>query len=262
MDQNPFLLNPDHRAVLDGDRTALDVQKSGGRLVVGLIGTAVFGLLVLGMAGVLSRYLVTEARLRANGVITEAEVLEHGAFIDPDDPDDITDARWWIVYRFEAGGEAYQREQDIRPATYEATEGLAVVPVRYLPANPELARVAVPAEEQFNTGGVVALSAGMLAFGGIGAIFARQVVVARRQPRALRAAGQPLDGQLRRARGFGETPDTYRVAMVGAFVSPKTGDRITVTAEAPRPDLYGAELPPSGTPIVIWYASDELYQVL
>lgn len=246
------LITPGHAAVLAGDRGALQVRHSfTERPLFGFVGSAGFMLVGVLMTVVLLRYLITETRLSTGGTLTEAQVVERTADIDPEDPDDIRDAAWTIVYRFTVGGETYTQTQEILPDVFVATRGMEAVPVRYWPPDPALNRLAVPGAERFNTGGVVVLGIAIGLAYSVGSVFLRAGVLAGQRAQTLRERGQAVTAQVTNTRH-----DEATATLTYTFRSPYSGELITDTVTT------SAEAVPESRTIVVWAASDDLYQVL
>jgi hypothetical protein len=167
---------------------------------------------------------------------------------------------YFLTYRYSARDRAgitrsYTHEENVGPQLYDHLAVGTFVSVRYLIRKPTAATIAwtpvLPASYP-------------LGAGGSGVVVLVSVVVAVRKMRhlhRLKDEGWLLAGTLLGCTSQKDSKGNLTITICYRFQTP-TGDTLEREASRQRNDLKSAALPHAGTPIVVVYASDKLYQVL
>lgn len=249
----PFLLNPKHAAYINGFKR---FSPNGAR-----IGYTIFMLLVAAGTAVVvflaGRALFENIGLAQTGKQVPAVIVKH---YTEDCGDDGT--CYHLVASYSVADKTgklrnYTRDDSVSEDEYRRYT-TAPVKVIYLPDNPAVARLVLG---EYNAFWPIALNIGSILLAllvGLGFLWGSWKALVK----SVRLAryGQMLWGQLEEIKGE-EDDGTYSIKVKYSFANP-AGDTLTGKASQIRNDLKKAQLPWSGTPLVVLYTDDKTYKVL
>lgn len=130
-----FLVNPNNADFVRGKAAA----PADGGTRAALLGYFIFTLLMvvaLLLGGVTFVQWRNYNALSTSGVTTDASVIDQRVSQDSDNAD-----TYYLTYRFEVGGNGYQRELSVGRELYRATVIGDTLPVIYLPGDPTVSRL-------------------------------------------------------------------------------------------------------------------------
>jgi hypothetical protein len=243
-----FLLNPRNMAFVLGQTRRL-ASAGYGCVMLFFIPFLVVGAFFL-VYGVKSVY--EWQQLTTEGVTTRAKFIDRSISTDSDGDD-----TYYVTFQFGLDNRTYGVEQSVDSSTYYGAETGVIVDIVYVPANPQLARIAgmeAGEEEIF----LVVFS---LCWNGIVLLIFLSVVAGWRRVRRLSREGQIVRGELVSASGRRGNKGNYFVTVNYRFRTPG-GEELSGKETATRNDLRGRELPAPGTPLSILYKDRKTHMAL
>lgn len=257
----PFLLRPGSEQWLRDQAGPLPGTVPRGcvliPIVVAVMGIALFcgGRWQQGRVDSFKRNLAT-----AKGLVIDRRVNSTLTVIDAENGIYDSEDEYHVSYRFSAPAAAGQRQIDaessVSKETYEGLKQGDEVTVHYDSTNPSFSTI---------SGATGPAPFVLIGFGTmlvvIGLIGVLVVLVARHQKLALAREGEMLEGHIVSCTSRKDSEDRLLVDVKYQFVSP-SGQEITASATAARPDLSELTLPAAHTPVIVLYASDSNYQLM
>jgi hypothetical protein len=243
-----FLLCGENQGFVDGysDRIAgWHENVLLGALFVVMISTVLLGFIVVQWQEWI--------QFRDQGVPTGGVIVGHRIVDGKSDT-------YYLTYRYSARDGAgitgsYTHEERVFPKLYNDLTVGTFISVRYLVRRPTIATIAwtpaLPVSYPFGSAG-----SGLVSLVGVAVL-----VLKARHLHCLRNEGRLLVGTLLSCTSSKDSKGNLTIVMRYRFQT-LTGHTFDRSASRQRNDLKGAVLPQAGTPIVVVYVSDVLYQVL
>ncbi len=254
-----FVLDPHNHATATGAAPyiagAYTPRGSGNllRTILLLVGAGIVLALALPVFNMWRNFI----HLNRNGVETTARVADTYVEQDAENKE-----YYHVVYTFDYtradGSTGEQRaEKSIAKAEYEQLEVGQSLPIVYDADNPAITTLGKPAPWSALIG-----TAALLLVGGMVGYFWNLDRRAEQHARQLQQQGQLLHGNITTINGSYDSDDNrYEIALEYQFTTPQ-GRTLQNEERRVRNDLTGQPLPPVGTPIAIWYVSDQNYVLL
>jgi hypothetical protein len=256
----PFLLNPDNRALMEGRVSYKHLVKDGRAgsmdvlylfILVGII-TSVF---LVGMAVVEWKEW---AILRNSGVETQGTIVER--YVTSGESNS-----YHIRYTFQhtpANGDprTYSDKDQVDYAIYQRAEQGRPIEVLYTPADPSISTLDMNLSPPWMLTSFAAIW--IPGFLGIPLFVVSKLSHQQGTLRRLRQSSRKLLGEVvESVKDFGDDNDCY-VKVTYCFQSPTSRRTIQSAQQRIRNDLAEAEPPRAGTPVVVLYRDDKTYWVL
>ncbi len=161
--------------------------------------------------------------------------------------------RYYVSYRYRVDSVVYEREESVGSEEYLVLSIGRVTPARYLPGQPENARLMQlhRRDDLF----VIVLEI----VGGI--VIVRALLLSERQRFRFSRSGTLIEGTLDGAFGTKLSYQGYLVTFVYRFVSP-LGVELIGSTEASRKELRHAALPEAGNRVKVLYIDDKHHRML
>lgn len=204
---------------------------------------AVIVMVTLVLGGVALYLAARSLHLTEHGVITQAEVIEHGTHFN------IPGVHYYVVYSFRASDAVFTGQQAVSEGIYRRlTRRDAVAEVAYLPDDPQVSRLA--GDNQIYTETSLAIF-GVFA----GAFLALAVFIRPYRTRQLARYGQVIVGEIGASRQQGA-----HIHVRFTFRSPE-GRRLEGIGST-NVHLSSATIPEPGVPVAVLYSNENFYRML
>jgi hypothetical protein len=237
---NLFLLHRANEAFLRGETRMLNNSRltRRERLLLRLV------IIMTIVTAVLAVYLsIQSLRLTQQGVITRAEIVEHGTRFN------IPGISFYVIYRFEAGGQSYTAGQAVSESIYRRLSRLdAVAEIAYLPDNPAVSRLA--GDNQIYTETSMSIFSVL-----VGLLITAAIFIRPYRTRRLARHGRVLMGEIKTHRY-----DRAHIHVRFTFRSPE-GRRLEGVGSARVHDTNHIT-PEPGVPCAVLYHNENFYRIL
>jgi hypothetical protein len=258
----PFLLNPDNRALMEGRVSYKHLAKDGhegsmGFLYLFILVGIIASVFLIGMAVVEWKEW---AILRNAGVETQGTIVER--YVDTSGDSNS----YHVRYTFEhtpANGDprTYSNEDQVDYAAYQRAEQGRAIAVLYTPADPNLSTLDMNMSPPWMLTGFSAIW--IPGFLGAPIFIVSKLSNQKGTMNRLRQGSRKLLGEVLECRQRVDSDNDCFVTLSYRFQSPESGQILEGKHERERDDLRDAsKLPASGTPVVVLYRDDKTFQVL
>jgi hypothetical protein len=259
----PFLLNPDNRALLEGRVSYKHLAKDDSEKKMGFL--ALFIVVGIIASTFMIGYAISEwstwAALRNGGVQTQGTIT--GRHIDTSGDSDS----YHVEYTYQhtpANGDprAYSGSDKVDYSVYAGAEQGRSIVVLYTPDDPTVSTLDIGLSPPWLiTGFSLVWIPGFLGIPlFVMGMFMRQSGIARR----LRQGSRKLMGEILYCARDIDDGDCH-IKLTYRFQSPQSGQILESTHQQQRDDLIdveAAKLPSAGTPVVVLYRDDTTFRVL
>jgi hypothetical protein len=257
----PFLLNPDNRALMEGrvsyKHLAKDEREQSTRsLTLIILFSIIVGIFLIALT-------VTEwqhwATFRDSGVQTQGIIAD--SRIDSSDNGTSYHVRYTYQHTPTNGDpRTFTHEQQVNRSFYEQAElGRAIV-VIYTPENPTVSTLDVGLSPPWQI--TLFSMVGIPLFLWIPLVMRNRLVRQNDIARRLRQGSRKLMGEILYCTRDIDDGDCH-IKLTYRFQSPESGQILEGNHERERDDLRDAsKLPASGTPVIVLYRDDKTFQVL
>jgi hypothetical protein len=253
-----FLLNPANTSFVNHQMKLLSHRRSGGRYfyLMAIIVLFLAGIFAgLALPGWYKWYQLRENSQTVRGIVSLKEDYTVNG-----------ERRYFITYRFpadaveeETGLTGFISKQRVTPRTYDRLQSQEIVAVTFMQDNPNVSRLKNYADLDTQDRALFTNIAGGLVVG-VGVLLFLSMVFNRRSL-SIRSK-RMLRGEIVSCTGLADRDGDFNVKVRYHFRSPVAGITITAHSSQVRNDLKNVALPGPGTPVAIYYKSDQSYRLL
>jgi hypothetical protein len=252
---NTFLLDPRNKPLLQGQKGQLYRGNDGVlvlmTLFLGLLGGGLLFIIILSALFNSSN----EAALAANGIDTEATILDHYTVEQTDKSGSKSISRYVLVMQFNKDGKRYSITKDVTAKTYHQFEKGETISLRYLPDNPNLTQIPGEAHTDIQ----IWVGLGLLYVAGA-AVMGFLAIRRRYRKQRLEREGVRLPGRITQVN---RKKDRHGIVVEIQYTfSAPNGSVKKGKDSAIRNDLSNQPLPPVNRQVAVLYVNEQLFTAL
>jgi len=245
--QDVFLLNPSHENYLAG----IDKSPKGGTS-----GCLLFFFIPFILAGLFIIAIAVYATYEYGLLSTEGENIR-GTFVSRRISSDDDGDSYYVTYRYVVNDQTYTNEASVSSEVYGVANNGEPLLVVYAKSDPSIATLNAP-----DPALPIFLVLFSLCWNGFVGVFIFGAVNSMRRWRKLIRHGRDIEGEIMSITGETDSDGDFQVKVTYMFRSPDGLTRKEGKASHMRRDLRDELLPPVGTPVLVRYFNDTMYEML